>query len=595
MKSNVIQAVNFLLIATCTLAGQSPIIPEDAWSQRFIDRLDILYGSNIFTSNGNFRRHEAFRLAEHLYFNPENLKPKDHWDLEYLLLDNNEFARPILYLDSLTRENNNQSVFIDIGKPSSLDTFVFRQYRKPFFKYLYRTPAHFFEVDAPGFTMRLNPVLDLKAGGNLSGNDIPFRNLRGVHIRGYIDNKVYFFTSLYENQARFFDFHEDRINRFRAIPGAGFYSDYQSSIINRVRGRDFFNAQGYAGLSITNSINVELGHGRHVIGNGIRSMLLSNYAANYFYLKFNTQVWKLHYQNIFAELTPISSRWIPGDVLLPKKYMTNHYLTFKVSSGFEIGLFESVIFNRESRFELQYLNPVIFYRFVEHALGSPDKILLGMNTRLNFAGNFQIYGQFIIDEFKLSEWRSGNGWWSNNYGIQLGLKYINVGGIDHLDAQLEYNTAAPYTYTHRDTLPENPMFSPASYSHYNQPLGHPLGANFREVILSVQFRASKKLDLSMRYIRSAFGDDAPGRNWGGNILLPYTTREMEYGNRLLQGERTDVSLLGLDATYVLGHNIFLDVNALFRKSNSTLERNTGTTNYIGGGLRMNLGVRNIDY
>ena len=78
-------------------------------------------------------------------------------------------------------------------------------------------------------------------------------------------------------------------------------------------------------------------------------------------------------------------------------------------------------------------------------------------------------------------------------------------------------------------------------------------------------------------------------------MLPYTTREMDYGNKVLQGERTDVNMLGLDATYVLGHNIFFDLNFLYRKSNSTLERNHVTTSYVGGGIRVNLGVRNIDY
>ncbi len=579
-----------------TLIAQSPIIPENAWSQRFIDRFDILYGSSIYTSNGNFRRHEAFELAKTLYFQKDRLRPKDLWDLEYLLLDNNEFAEPIPSDDdaSMIYFNSGEEISLSSNDTYTEDSVIYRQSRKPILKHFYRTPANMYEVNVPGFSLRVNPVLDLKMGSSFN-DDIPFRNLRGVNLRGFIDNKVYFFTSLHENQALFFDFQEERINRFRAIPGAGFYKSYQSSLISRIRGRDFFNAQGYVGVPVTKSINVELGHGRHVIGNGIRSMILSNHSANYFYLKFNTQVWKFHYQNLFTELSPTSSGFISGDVLIPKKYMVNHYLTFKVTDHFEIGVFESVILNRDSGFELQYLNPVIFYRAVEHSLGSPDKVLLGMNSRLNLVGKFQIYGQIIIDELKISEWRARNGWWSNNYGLQLGLKYINVGGIDHLDAQLEYNTVAPYTYTHRDTIPESPMFSPTSYSHFNQPLAHPLGANFREFILSVNYRATKRLDFSARLMRSAYGDDAVGKNWGGNILLPYTTREMDYGNRVLQGERTDVNMLGLDATYVLGHNIFFDLNFLYRKSNSTLERNHLTTSYVGGGIRVNLGVRNIDY
>ena len=74
---------------------------------------------------------------------------------------------------------------------------------------------------------------------------------------------------------------------------------------------------------------MELGHGRHFIGNGMRSLLLSDFSNNYFYLKFNTRVWKLNYQNLFAELSAVSANQLPGDLLLNKKYMASHYLSFR--------------------------------------------------------------------------------------------------------------------------------------------------------------------------------------------------------------------------------------------------------------------------
>ena len=42
-----------------------------------------------------------------------------------------------------------------------------------------------------------------------------------------------------------------------------------------------------------------------------------------------------------------------------------------------IGLFESIVFSRPNHFELQYLNPVIFYRTVEQMVGSPDNAMIG--------------------------------------------------------------------------------------------------------------------------------------------------------------------------------------------------------------------------
>ena len=108
-------------------------------------------------------------------------------------------------------------------------------------------------------------------------------------------------------------------------------------------------------------------------------MLLSDYANNYLYLQLNTRVSIFHLQNTFAELSATGSRDNVGDSLLPKKYMAAHYLSLQVSPKLSFGLFESVIFSRDQGFELQYLNPVIFYRTVERLLDSPDNVLLGLN------------------------------------------------------------------------------------------------------------------------------------------------------------------------------------------------------------------------
>lgn len=58
---------------------------------------------------------------------------------------------------------------------------------------------------------------------------------------------------------------------------------------------------------------------------------------------------------------------------------------------------------RKSFFELQYLNPVILYRAVEHFLDSPDNVILGTNVKWNPIKGISLYGQFVMDEFKLSE------------------------------------------------------------------------------------------------------------------------------------------------------------------------------------------------
>ena len=69
--------------------------------------------------------------------------------------------------------------------------------------------------------------------------------------------------------------------------------------------------------------------------------------------------------------------------------MTMHHLSVNLSKKLNIGFTESVVFQRDSTtgsgFDLNYLNPVIFYRFVESFQGSADNTFIGLDFKWNFA------------------------------------------------------------------------------------------------------------------------------------------------------------------------------------------------------------------
>jgi hypothetical protein len=253
-----------------------------------------------------------------------------------------------------------------------------------------------------------------------------------------------------------------------------------------------------------------------------------------------------------------------------------------------IGFYEAVIFNRNNNFEFQYLNPLVFYRTVEGAIGSPDNVLLGMNGKWNLFKRFQLYGQVMLDELKFNElFVERRGWWANKLGVQAGLKYIDVFGIDHLDAQVEYNIVRPYTYSHRD--------SAASYSHFNQPLAHPLGANFKEAIIKLRYQPFHKLVFDGRFLAMNYGEDTATENWGKSVLLSYQSRVQDFGNEIGQGVGTNTIIIGLDASYQIYHNMYLDAHFFYRKMDSENDALDNTTNYIGGGFRMNIGKSRMDF
>jgi len=582
--------------------GQSPYILPGTLSDEIADRWDILFDfdHHVFASQRNISRKEFAKRAHQITTNT-NLSKLDHWDIRYVVRDNNEYSNSESYqIENVgTRDRkkvyDSTGVFYHMIDNDSISKKVQTQEkRKSVFGHFYGSHANFYEVNTEDFNLRVNPILNLKYGNGTNDPSIIFQNTRGVEIRGLIDRKVYFYTSILENQARFNNYLEDRIERFETIGGQSFFKEYKSGLIENLQGHDFLNAQAYVGINATKSVAIEFGHGKHFIGNGIRSLLLSDYSTNYFYLKFNTRIWKFHYQNLFAELSPISTLSNRGDRLLPKKYMANHYLSFR-HKDFEIGIFEAIIFSREDRFEFQYLNPIILYRSVEQFLDSPDNALIGLNGKWNIKNKFQIYGQLMLDEFSLGEITSGNGWWANKYGIQAGLKYINVGGVDHLDAQLEFNRVRPYTYTHTDTLSILPSFSTASYSHHSQPLAHPLGANFNEVVLNLRYRLGQNTFINARVISAKYGQNPVNENLGGNILEVTDTPINVNGNFVGQGIETNMISFGLDVSYHMFHNYFFDLNLLYRKADAEIDNLDIDTGYIGGGFRVNLGNIISDY
>ena len=71
----------------------------------------------------------------------------------------------------------------------------------------------------------------------------------------------------------------------------------------------------------------------------------------------------------------------------------------------------------------------------------------------------------------------------NKFGYQLGYKIFNTFSVDKLTLQTNNKIDRPYTYSHSNTY--------QNYAHYNQPLAHPLGANFSEYLFLINYKWKK--------------------------------------------------------------------------------------------------------
>ena len=529
-------------------------VPLDPNTYRLLDRYAIKYGPDSVqdphTSVRPYTRAAAAHLGERLLsgdsltYSQGSLSRADRFNAQYLLKDS--------WMYSALGDSLNVS-------------------QRPVLTYFYRDQTDLYHVQTKDFTFRLNPVLLLQGGkdtgpGSIGG--LRYVNTRGVAFEGTIDQRLGFYAFLTDNQEAVPGWVQQRIIRDSDQPTAPVapHEGYTKPFKTSGTAYDFFTARGGITYAATRHINVQLAHDRNFIGNGYRSLILSDYSAPYFFLKLNTRVWKFNYQNLFAELT--ARRSIAGlDSLYPKKYLALHHLSFDVTNNFNIGVFESEVSGGPGRgLELQYLNPVIFYRAIEQQVGSTDNALLGLDFKWNIKHRAQLYGQLVLDEFKLSEIRAGNGWWANKQAFQLGGKLLDVAGVRNLDLQLEFNYIRPYTYQHENIY--------TAYEQYQQPLAHPMGANLTELLGVLSYQPLPRLNLVGKFFYTVQGVDAqaPGgaavlTNYGSNPLLSYNTRPMEYGNRTGQGDKNRLLHADFTATYQPRLNLFLDATLIARHQN----------------------------
>ncbi|MFT3908921.1 MAG: capsule assembly Wzi family protein [Ferruginibacter sp.] len=563
----------FAFVLPVTVSAQSTYLTQGSKEAHFVDRLEIMQQKNTdlnFSSLKPFSRKFIVQEAEFIDSIRKDPAAKgakyvkfskvDEYNMRSLLMNNSEWVT------------------------GSLDGF---KSKLPWFKTFYKTPPNFFEVHTKDFFLAINPVLQISAGSETDNDKstddgaLKYVSSRGITLRGMIGRKVGFSSTIIDNQERGPSYFQQYVQTAKAVPGVGFYKPFKTDPSQQ----DYFDGRGYITFNATKFIDLQFGYDKNFIGNGYRSLFLSDWGNSYLFLKLNTKVWKFNYQNLFMELTPRHIR--NGDSLIDRKYAAMHHLSLNVTKWLNLGLFEGVIFGRTNRFDFQYLNPIIFYRHIEGTVGSPDNALAGFDFKANIMHKLQLYGQLMLDEFILKKIKNDPGYWANKYGIQVGAKYVDAFGIKNLDLQGEINRVRPFTYSHKDTI--------GNYTHYNQPLAHPLGSNFQEFIGIINYQPIKKLYINARMIYYYKGLDSNGVDYGGDIFRVYTDRPRESGFKVGNGNKLTVLNALLEVSYEIKQNIYLELTFQQRNSKVAFTPGSISSTFFSGGVRINMFKRQYDY
>jgi hypothetical protein len=433
------------------------------------------------------------------------------------------------------------------------------------------------------------PLISAMGGYELSEKNRLTNDLAiGGHLLGFFGDKFAFSLKVMGGNQVFNSWQDSIVRQTQIVPGIGrAYRSNKDTFLTRF-GYQYYS--GYISYSPNKIFNVQLGQDKHFWGDGYRSLFLSDVSAPYPYMKITTNIWHLTYVNLYTIMKDMSNpSGLKKDHLT--KYATFHYLGWNATKRLNIGLFESIVWQgsdstRHRGYDVNYLNPVMFFRPTEYSLGSSDNAFLGFSFKLKILKHQQLYGQLLLDEFVLKQVIADTGWWGNKQGFQFGFKSFDLFTIKRLNFQTEYNYVRPYTYAH-GSVQQN-------YGHMNEPLAHPLGANFIESATFLNYRY-KRLFVEAKFVYAFYGADSGSVDYGRNIFISYVNRPREYGNFTGQGFQTTLITTSLRAAYILDTRMNLKIELGLADRIVKTDFSSKQTPYIFFGIRMDLSNLYNDY
>ena len=487
--------------------------------------------------------------------------------------------RDILNLDSL-----NKSQYFD------------RDFNKKWKNYAWNSifNTDFIGVRNDDYYIAINPIVDFQVGKD--GDKSTWVNTRGAEVKGTIGDNFAFYSNLRENQAVFPDYITEYVKENKVVPGHGNARPFKQT------GFDYTNASAYIALRPMYWLQSVIGYGKNFIGDGYRSLILSDNAFAYPYIKLTANVWNIQYSCYYTQMS--DKNRILNDKTYARKYTIIHYIDWAVTKRLNLGLFDAIVCRGQDDngirrgFDFQYINPIIFLRTTDyHAGSSPDNALLGVSASYILGKHTTLYTQFVLDEMTVKEFIGFNGYYANKQSYQFGVKSYNCFGIKNLFLQGEFNLVRPYMYSH--------WSGESNYAHLNQPLAHPWGGNFYEIVARAQYNY-KRFYFQYKMNYGQWGDDIITENgefqyYGHDIYHNYIDHyhidgKPLYGHYMLTGEKNTLLMNNFVASWIVNPSYNLNVFAEITHRNQTIDDGDNYNDFIiSFGIRTTLDNKYYDF
>ena len=476
--------------------------------------------------------------------------------------------------------------FKDILDIDSLNKsqFIVKDFNKKWKNYAWNA---IFNTDFIGFKsddyyIAINPIVDFDLGKD--NGKTTWVNTRGAEVKGTIGDNFAFYSNIRENQAVFPDYVTEYIKENHVVPGQGWDRPFKQT------GFDYANASAYIALRPMPWLQGVLGYGKNFIGDGYRSLILSDNAFAYPYVKLTGNVWNIQYSCFYTQMT--DKNRLLNDDTYARKYAVIHYIDWAVTKRLNLGLFDAMVCRGQDEngikrgLDFHYINPIIFLRTTDYYVGnSPDNALLGASASFILGKHTTLYAQFVMDEMTVKEFIAFDGYWANKQSYQFGIKSYNCFGVRNLFLQGEFNLVRPYMYSHHS--------GESNYAHYNQPLAHPWGGNFYELIARAQYNY-KRFYFQYKMNYGQWGDDIITEdgellNFGHDVYNDYSDFyhiDGTHGHFLLTGEKNTLMMNNFVVSWLVNPSYNLNVFADITHRSQSIEGGSQYNNFI-----INFGIR----
>jgi len=462
------------------------------------------------------------------------------------------------------------------------DGFFSSKFKSSWFYKKLRT-EDFIWLKSENFSLKVNPLLNLELKKDKDSGEGYYINTRGIEFKGDIGKKVSFYSAFYENQTKFEPYIENYIMEKRVVPGQG------AAKILKDNKFDFSRAEAYLSINPVSCFNIQLGQSKHFIGEGYRSLILSDNALNYPFIKLTANYKKFQYIILWSQYQSFTGAYYNYH---QRKFSAINYLSWVPKAGFEFSLIESIIWpgntnENKNNFNINFFNPIILSRTAQFGLNSDKNILLGLNTHIKIYNFAQLYSQLVVDNIG----KDLN--YQNNYAFQIGFKHFDLFHRNFqnqsLFVQSELNYIAPYTYT----WTENKQ----AFTNYNQSIAHPAGTGLKEVLGTLKYQY-KDLSISFKGFYIINSIDSLNSNFGSDIFKSNTKSngiEVNTTNKPGYGIKNELFNLTSEVAFLVNPSTNLQVfmNIQYRKNYNSLNKNENI--YFSFGLKTNINNYYYDF